>query len=371
VNHDALSSLSPAAQKALAAKPMAAKGLVPLARPADMTSVLYQIAATDPALEGTASATAAGLPDAILLGAVGDATIDPRVVDWIALRAGDRAKIFDAIVLGPATADPTIATLAGKGDARQVDLIAQNEQRLLRHPEIIAALYTNAKARMSTVDRVVELAVREHVRVPGLACWDEVARVLQGATPASPVDDQMFAQAAAALDSLDETPLVTGDAEKFAPELGEDGAAKAEAAPEVDEKKIPISKMSPSQKIRLATLGNAFARAVLIRDPMKMVAVAAIKSPGVTEIEAARYAGNAGLADDVIRHIAARREWTKLYGVKIALIMNPKTPMTESMRLMPFLRDKDLRNVARSRGVPSAVVAQARKLISQRTPGAK
>ncbi|HTJ42990.1 MAG TPA: hypothetical protein VL463_12890 [Kofleriaceae bacterium] len=372
MNHDALSSLSPAAQKALAAKPMAAKGLVPLARPADMTSVLYQIAATDPALEGTASATAAGLPDAILLGAVGDATIDPRVVDWIALRAGDRAKIFDAIVLGPATADPTIATLAGKGDARQVDLIAQNEQRLLRHPEIIAALYTNAKARMSTVDRVVELAVREHVRVPGLACWDEVARAIgAGAPVATAADDAVFAQAAAGLAELDETPLVTGDAEKFAPELGEDGAAKAEAAPEVDEKKIPISKMSPSQKIRLATLGNAFARAVLIRDPMKMVAVAAIKSPGVTEIEAARYAGNAGLADDVIRHIAARREWTKLYGVKIALIMNPKTPMTESMRLMPFLRDKDLRNVARSRGVPSAVVAQARKLISQRTPGAK
>jgi hypothetical protein len=353
---------------------MAAKGLVPLPRPADMASVLYQIAVTDPAQAPAAIATAAGLPDAIVLGAVGDATIDPRVVDWLAARTqlDARGAIFDAIVLGPATADPTIATLAGKGDARQVDLIAHNEQRLLRHPEIIAALYTNPRARMSTVDRVVELAVRNNVRVPGLACWDEVARALGGgAAPATAADDQVFAQAAAGLAELDETPLVTGDAEKFVPEVEPDGSAKADEAPAVDEKKVPIAKMSVSAKIRLATLGNAFARAVLIRDPMKMVAVAAIKSPGVTEIEAARYAGNASLCDDVIRHIAARREWTKLYGVKVSLIMNPKTPMTDAMRLMPFLRDKDLRNVAKSRGVPSAVVAQARKLISQRTPGAK
>ena len=366
-------ALSPAAQKALGApatRMMAAKGLVPLPRPADRASVLYQIAVTDPAQLAAASATAAGLPVGILTGAIGDATIDPRVIDWLAARPGlvEREALFDAFVLAPATADQTIAALAGKGDAGQVDLIAQNEQRLLRHPEIIAALYTNPRARMSTVERVVELAVRNDVRVPGLACWDEVARAIgaDGAPPASAADDAVFEQAAAGLAALDDTALVTGDAEKFTPALDADGAAAVEAAPALDEKQVPISKMTVSAKIRLATLGNAFARAQLIRDPMKMVAVAAIKSPGVTEIEAARYASNASLADDVIRHIAARREWTKLYGVKLSLIMNPKTPMTDSMRMMPFLREKDLRNVAKSRGVPSAVVAQARKLISQR-----
>jgi hypothetical protein len=367
-------ALSSAAHKALgapASRMMAAKGLVPLPRPADMASVLYQIAVTDPAQMQAASATAAGLPEAILLGAIKDPAIDPRVIDWLAVRAraDERVGVFDAIVLAAATADGTIAALAAKGDAGQVDLIAQNEQRLLRHPEIIGALYTNARARMSTVERVVELAVRNEVRVPGLACWDEVARAInavEAAAPASPENDALFAQAASGLAALDETPLVTGDAEKFTPALDVDGAAAVEAAPALDEKQVPIGKMSVSAKIRLATLGNAFARAQLIRDPLKMVAVAAIKSPGVTEIEAARYASNASLADDVIRHIAGRREWTKLYGVKLSLVMNPKTPMTDAMRMMPFLREKDLKNVAKSRGVPSAVVAQARKLIAQR-----
>jgi len=367
-------TLSPQAQKALGGGPgrmMAAKGLAPLPRPLDVASVLYQLAITDQGLGPSAIATATGLPDAIVLGAINDAAIDARVVDWLAQRVGDRAPVFDALVLGPATADPTIAALAARGDARQVDLIAQNEQRLLRHPEIIAALYKNAKARMSTVDRAVELAVRNNVRVPGLACWDEVARAIgTGAPVATAADDAVFAQAAAGLAELDETPLVTGDPEAVAPPA----EGEADNAPEidaVDEKKVPIGKMTVSAKIRLATLGNAFARAVLIRDPLKMVAVAAIKSPGVTEIEAARYAGNAGLCDDVIRHIAMRRDWTKLYGVKFSLILNPKTPITDSTRMMPFLRDKDLQKVIKSRGIPSAVVAQARKLISQRTPGAK
>ncbi len=373
LEHSALDSaaLPPAVQKAVAAGParmMAAKGLLPLPRPGDVATVLYQLAAIDPALAATATATAAGLPDNLVLGAIADPSLDARVIDWLAARAAERAPVFDAIVLGPATGDPTIAMLAGKGDPRQVDLIAQNEQRLLRHPEIIAALYTNPRARMSTVDRVVELAVRNQVRVPGLACWDEVARALAGGAPkATAADDALFAQAAAGLAELDETPLITGDPETVAPP--DDAAGGKDDAPVLDERKVPINKMSVSAKIRLATLGNAFARAVLIRDPLKMVSVAAIKSPGVTEIEAARYAGNAGLSDEVIRHIASRRDWTKLYSVKLSLISNPKTPVTEAIRMMPFLREKDLRNVAKSRGIPSAIVAQARKLMAQRASG--
>jgi hypothetical protein len=127
--------------------------------------------------------------------------------------------------------------------------------------------------------------------------------------------------------------------------------------------------MSVPAKIRLATLGNAFARALLIRDPMKMVAVAAIKSPGVTDLEAAKYAGNQALAADVIAYIAARRDWTRLYGTKKALILNPKTPLTESTKLLLHLRERDLRLIASSKGIPSAVVAQARKLLNARSGG--
>jgi hypothetical protein len=364
-----IARLSPPVQKALAAGPtrmMAARGLVPLQRPGDLLTVLYQLAIDgDAAIAGAARATAAGLPEKVLAGALVDAGLDPRVLDWIAPGLAHKPALQEAVIANPATADQTMAIIAAKGGAHEVDLVAQNEQRLLRHPEIIAAMYTNPKARMSTVDRAVELAVRNQVRVPGLAAWDEIARALAGGAPVE--DDAAFSQAAAGLAELDDSPLISGDAEAFDVEESSEG----EAAPEVDEKRIPINKLSIPGKIRLATLGNAFARGVLVRDPLKIVAVAAIKSPGVSEIEAARYAGNQALCEDVIRFTAGKREWTKLYGVKKSLIMNPKSPLPDVTRLLPHMRDKDLRNIAKSKGVPSAVVAQTRRLLSQRAPGAK
>jgi hypothetical protein len=354
--------LSPAVQRALGPGPgrtMAARGLLPLA-PADQIAVLYQLSLdAESNLAQSARATAAGLPDKLLAGALAQPTTDPRILDFFAQLIADKPAVFDAIALNPAVADQTIATLAARAGSREVDQIAQNEQRLLRHPEIIAAMYMNRRARMSTIDRVVELAVRNNVRVPGLAAWDEVARALTGAPPASAEGDAMFA-AMAATTGRDDSALTTGDAEQALPE---DEAAAAPGASEDEEER----KLTVPMKIRLAMLGDAFERAKRIRDPSRMVAMAAIKAPGVTDIEAARYAGNQALAEDVIRYIASNRNWTKMYAVKVSLCRNPKAPIVETTRFLPFLRQKDLVQLSKSKSVSSALVAQARKLIMQRS----
>ena len=352
-------TLSPAAQRALGAGPgrmMASKGMLPLP-PADQVAVLYQLALdADTILASTARATANGLPEKLLVGTLADPALDPRVLHFFGEMFAGKPAVFDAVVLNPAASDPTIALLASKAGAREVDQIAQNEQRLLRHPEIIAGMYMNRNARMSTIDRVVELAVRNNVRVPGIACWDEVARALTGS---SANDDATFEQMAAVVVGADDSALLTGDANQPLPEHDDED----EEEPKLfRDQSIPV-------KIRLVTLGNAQARAEGIRDPIKLVAIAAIKSPGVTDIEAARYANNPALAEEVIRYISIKREWTKLYGVKVSLCRNPKTPIPEAMKLLPFLREKDLVNISKSRGVPSALVTQAKKLISQRKGG--
>jgi hypothetical protein len=357
------SQLSTAAQRALGPGPgrmMASRGMLPLP-PVDQVSVLYQLSLdADHGLAQAARATAAGLPGKLLSGTLADPALDARILDFFAQLAGDQAAVFDAVVLNPNAADETVATLASKGGSREVDLIAQNEQRLLRHPEIVAAMYLNRRARMSTIDRVVELAVRNHVRVPGLAEWDEIARALTGSPPAGADVDALFERAAEKLTG-DDSAVTVGNAEEVPPEDA--------ALPEVPEEEVKIQDMTVPAKIRLAQLGNAFARGALIRDPLKLVSMAAIKSAGVTEIEAARYASNATLNEDVIRYISQKREWTKLYGIKVSLCRNPKCPIAETAKFLPFLREKDLQNLAKSKGVPSALVAQARKLILQRRGG--
>jgi hypothetical protein len=102
-----------------------------------------------------------------------------------------------------------------------------------------------------------------------------------------------------------------------------------------------------------------------------MVSAAAIKSPGVSDVEASRYAGNANLSDDVIRYIANRGSWTRLYGIKVSLCRNPKTPIAQVSNFLQHLRPRDLETIIRSKGVSSAVVAQARKLQMQRRGGNK
>lgn len=435
--------MSPAAQRALGPGPgkmMAARGMVPLP-PLDQLAVLYQLTFdSDANLAQTARDTASKLPEKLVAGTLADPTNDPRVLDFFGVMWVDKPAVFDAVALNPSTADSTVTTLAGRCGAREVDLLAQNEQRILRTPEIIAAMYMNRKARMSTIDRVVELAVRNQVRVPGLAAWDEVARALSVGSSTDPEDDHRFdAVIAARNDSAltagdgEEVPVDDGGRTQRLIELhvtvpgqpatriplrrmrtiigGEEGtegyvpnlpAQWLVAQLDEDENGItlgivetretlhapikqhihigdirlilaqtPFRDLPIPHKVRAATLGDAFVRAEAIRDSNKMVSLAAIKSPGVTDSEAAAYAGNQILSEDVVRYIASRREWTKLYGVKVALCRNPKAPIAETTRMMPFLRERDLNDLMKSKGVPSAVVAQARKIQMQRRGGGK
>jgi len=354
-----MSQLSPAVQRALGPGPgrlMAARGIMPLP-PADQLAVLYQlVTGTEEALSQQARNTVIGLPEKLLVGALASTALDPRVLDLFAELVADKPTVSEVVILNATTADQTIATLAGRAESREVDLIAQNEQRLLRHPEIIAAMYMNRRARMSTVDRVVELAVRNNVKVPGLAAWEEVARAISGAGVqlSTAEDDEKLARALA---DTDDKGLTIGDPDEVPPE------EVIAQPPELDANGIPRS--IPAQ-IRLATLGNAVQRNFLIRSPLRLVAMATVRSPAVKDIEVAKWAGNHSLHEDVIRFIAGKREWTKSYGVKVSLCRNPKAPVAEVTRLLPFMRERDLTMLSKSKGVPSAVAAQARKLVMQR-----
>jgi hypothetical protein len=377
-----LESLPPAVDRAVGAKApaplrmMAARGLAPLP-PGDLVTALYQLAQTgDDAIKQAATKTANELPEKIVAGALAE-PLDPRVLDFFARRVWQKPKLVEVVVLNKSTSDQTYRHLATLCAENELELIARNEERLLRAPEIIAALYLNPKARMSTVQRALELAVRNNVRVEGIPAFDETARAIQQQGPLTDEqaaqEDAAFKKAAeVAVDQSASLQIVAVDEkERAAMEEAEAKAAEAAAeAPEteaeIEEKKQKLTELSPAAKIRAATLGNAFARAVLIRDTNKQVAMACIRSPAVSDSEALRYAQNRGLDDDVIRHIANNRQWLRLYGIKVALVNNPKCPMGVSMRLLTHLNVRDLKLLSRSKSVPSQLTTAAKNMLSQR-----
>jgi hypothetical protein len=350
------------AQRALSSpglRMLAARGLAPVTRPRDMLGILYQLGFDgDERVKEAALVSVRALPEAVLRSALGDAAIDARVLDfcsWALAGTGGARVAIELILANPSTADATVVPLAARATQAEVDLIATNEERLLRCPAIIAAMYGNRNARMSTVDRVIELAVRNGVKVGGIAAWDEICKVYAPGGPARENDvpddrkDAMFARAAHV-------------------NVGQEELQEGDTVPPPEEQvSHEIWALPVPMKIRLAILGNAFDRAILIRDPKKVVAIAAVKSPGMTDAEIVKYAGLSTLAEEVIGYIANRREWTKLYSVKLSLVNNPKCPLGLAMRLLPHLREKDIDGVARSKGIPSALAAQARKLVMNRS----
>lgn len=328
---------------------MAARGLAPLGNAVDLLSVLYQLSIdNDLKIRNVARRTAADLPEKVAAGGLGNTALDPRVLNFFATLVDRDSKLSEQIILNQKTADQTIASVARVATEREVQLIADNEERLLRHPAIITAMYNNENSRASTVIRAIELAVHNEVKVLGIPAWDQHVQDI--------LESGRKRRATGAGDSGDGDP---------SDETMKDKIQRLRTNPAMIHKE-PV----PTQ-IWMTSQGPKTFLGELVRSTKKQVSLAAIRSPKLNESDAVKLAGNQSLSDGVIQEISRRREWTKQYAVKLALVRNPKCPLPQAMRLLPFLREKDIQAIARSKGIPSALNAQARKLLTQRKSGGR
>ncbi|MEQ1870009.1 MAG: hypothetical protein ABL961_08285, partial [Vicinamibacterales bacterium] len=144
------------------------------------------------------------------------------------------------------------------------------------------------------------------------------------------------------------------------PEADDEAAGADEARASVS---TQISKMGFSERLKAAVKGSREMRALLIRDPNKMIAAAVLSSPKLTEQEVEGFAKMATIADEILRIIATTRAWTKNYQVVLGLTKNPKTPLAMSMNLMARLNDRDVQALSIDRNIPEPLRAAARRKI--------
>lgn len=122
-----------------------------------------------------------------------------------------------------------------------------------------------------------------------------------------------------------------------------------------------IARMNVAERISLAMKGTREERAILIRDPNKIVGASVLSSPKLSETEVESIARMATVSEDVLRMVGHSRNWTKNYAIMIALVKNPKTPLAMSMNFLPRVSDKDLRMLSSSRSIPEVLRVSARK----------
>lgn len=164
--------------------------------------------------------------------------------------------------------------------------------------------------------------------------------------------------AAAGAASESEAPLVDADGDPAWREDGDEATAPEDAELSVTQQ---IQQMSIIQRVRAAMKGSREMRAILIRDPNKLVAAAVLSSPKLTLGEVEAFAKMANVTEDVLRAIATNRAWVKNYGVTLGLTRNPKTPVALSLTLMNRLVERDVKTVASDRNVPEPLRLAARK----------
>jgi hypothetical protein len=124
-----------------------------------------------------------------------------------------------------------------------------------------------------------------------------------------------------------------------------------------------IAGMTVAQRMSLAMKGSREERAILIRDPNKIVAVAVLSSPKLSETEVESIAKMTSISDEILRIIANTRAWVKNYGVMLALAKNAKTPVAVSMNLLARLNERDLKMLSTDRNVPEILRITARKKV--------
>ena len=145
-----------------------------------------------------------------------------------------------------------------------------------------------------------------------------------------------------------------------APAAAEDEADEEDTKESATQK---IAKMSFTQRLKAASKGSREMRAILIRDPNKMICAAVLSSPKLSEPEVEAIAGMGSVSDEVLRVIGHSRQWMKNYTIVLRLCKNAKTPLALSMNLMNRLQNADLTRLSVDRNVPEPLRAAARKKV--------
>jgi hypothetical protein len=347
-------------------KMMAARGIAPGLKPEAIVTLVCAFAASpDPALSQTARATLENLPSPILQGALAT-DLQAPVLELLAEVQHHDVSVVSRLLAARQITSAALEIVAAKATESIGEVVAASDAVLLRFPRVIEKLYMNRRVRMSTADRLVDLAVRNKIELD-IPAFKQAAAAIANQLIPEPTeertfDDELFQQA-------EQVAREVGDVAEDEDTHEKDDEGEEKVNSKFQPLYAQLGQMTISQKIRRATLGTGAERMLLVRDTNRLVATAAATSPMLNDSEAARIAASRNVIDDVLRIIAQNRDFTRNYQVKLNLVGNPRTPFTFSSRLIPLLRDNDLRSLSKSKNVPTAIQTAVRQQLARKNEG--
>ena len=131
-----------------------------------------------------------------------------------------------------------------------------------------------------------------------------------------------------------------------------------------------ISHLDVKGRIQLALKGNKEERSLLIRDGTKVVALAVLEAPKLSDGEVEKFASQKNVLEAVLRQIPLKRRFMKNYIVVRNLVANPRTPLDLGLGLMKNLLAQDLKNISANKEVSETIRKLALKMYKQKVESA-
>ena len=133
-----------------------------------------------------------------------------------------------------------------------------------------------------------------------------------------------------------------------------------------------IAKLDIKGRIQLAMKGTKEERSILVRDGTKIVAMAVLDSPKITDGEVEKFASQKNVLEAVLRYIPMKRRFAKNYAVIRNLVFNPRTPLDVALGLMKNLLTVDLKNLSGNKEVSETIRKLALRMFKQKIePGSR
>jgi hypothetical protein len=317
-----------------------------------------------------------------------------------------RPRLLPALAENPSVGVESLDELAVSGSRSVVEALLTST-RVMNAPQLLQALQSNANLRPNELAEIgKKLAALEAnpIAEPGATEADAPDEVIESTVtkyleenavelaaekdkPFQPIGmaleeaggeaaDEVGPQAAAATSSASADAAKSEAGKSATAAAGKPAAAavavkaKKQAPPGLEERRDStlqkISKLDIRGRITLAMRGSKEDRSILIRDSTKLVAVAVLESPKVSDGEVEKFALQKNVLEAVLRAIPLKRRFAKNYNITRNLVQNPRTPLDLSLGLMKNLLIHDLKNLSGNKEVSDTIRKLALRMFKQK-----
>ena len=381
--------------------------------PEENIEILVYLARHNKVFGDTARMTLAGWDEKASLKVATDPNSPAEVLDYLISGDNVRPKLLPALLENPSVSEKQVQKLATSAMRDLIEVMV-NSKRVLAMKSVVETLKSNPYLRKEEAE---QLRGPSPVRIHTPSTPAQEIPTVPATAEALPVPPSAEASARPAVDASDEEAVssymkdnaaaiaaegekpfqsiggaleILGDGyfpvtdtaeikEPAAPEPAAPTAAGSSAAVQPKaaglNEPVPAKRGNALQKIKsldvkgriqLALKGNKEERSLLIRDGTKVVALAVLEAPKLSDGEVERFASQKNVLEAVLRQIPLKRRFMKNYIVVRNLVANPRTPLDLGLGLMKNLHAPDLKIISGNKEVSETIRKLALKMYKQK-----